>query len=180
MKPYAKILDPQEASEAFMSGVAIVTASARLYGDEELSKDAQDLGSALRNIGTMGDMSARLLVTASLMTGIPVGIISHVISKRMSDEQMRQKQLKEEAGYYRGATSGIEREMVRQGIKTSQVTSTVPAGDGDGQIPAARAAKAVKALKLTKFGPTIAGSNPVENGNQAKDTQSMPMAQGGL
>ena len=114
---YTKMLSPAEHSAAFNSGMSIVLASARLSGDAELVKDAQGVGDALRNAGMVGDMGTRLLVAASLMTGIPVGIVAHVVAKRIGEERAKEKSLQDEIGYYTGATSGLEREMARQGLK---------------------------------------------------------------
>jgi hypothetical protein len=51
----------------------------------------------------------KAIIGVSVLGGVPMGIAAHVISKRITEQRSREKELLEQAKYYRGATQGLER-----------------------------------------------------------------------
>jgi len=62
------------------------------------------------------DYSAKAILYGSLITGIPVGIMAHMISKKMSTVKAKQRELEEKIKYYHGAAEGLETGMARSGV----------------------------------------------------------------
>jgi hypothetical protein len=109
---YKQILGFEAHEQHFKQGVAIATT--RLGMNAEQVKQADN---AVNTITGLGDLSARTLMTASLVTGVPIGILAHVIGKKVTERTAKETELKDQIGYYRNAATDIESEMARQGIR---------------------------------------------------------------
>ena len=103
--PYQKILKPEEFETCVKSGAALT-----------FIKNGQGVGDALGAVGTLGDFSTRALLAASLVTGIPVGIMMHVVGKKIGQKRAKERDMENEIKYYRQASGGLEQEMARQGM----------------------------------------------------------------
>lgn len=72
------------------------------------------------DIGYLGkglDMSAKTILYGSLITGIPLGIMAHMVSKKVSTVKAKQRELDEKIRYYHGAAEGLETGMVQAGVQ---------------------------------------------------------------
>ena len=120
---YQTNLTPDEYENCVKHGAAMLMTSARQSGVIKTADNT--VGSALGSLSSLGDYSTRLLLTLSVVTGVPAGIMLHTIGKRISERRQADRQIGDEIGYYRNATQGLESEMARQGIKISQALDTV-------------------------------------------------------
>jgi hypothetical protein len=64
--------------------------------------------SAQTLFGTMLDAGAKGIIYGSILTGIPVGIMAHMVHKKIKDKQLRERELDQQIEYYRNANSDIE------------------------------------------------------------------------
>lgn len=62
------------------------------------------------------DVSAKTILYGSLITGIPVGIMAHMIAKKMTTVKAKQRELEEKIRYYHGAAEGLESGMAQSGV----------------------------------------------------------------
>jgi len=60
---------------------------------------------------------AKALVAISLLGGIPLGVASHAIGKHLTQEQTRERELKEKIKFYRQATRGLESGLAGAGAR---------------------------------------------------------------
>lgn len=110
--PYQKLISPDEYEICVKEGMALMAASIR---DAGLDKDAEG---PLASMKTLNDFTGRTLLSLSLATGIPVGILMHVAGRKLNRQRAEESRLEDEISYYRHAGKDLEREMVRQGVKT--------------------------------------------------------------
>ena len=102
----------QEREDARRLGIMLNAAAHGIRPDQpEFNKYAQ-----LLDISSIGDNLTKILMTVSLLGGIPAGIAWHNLDQQSSATTSKEEQLKKKIEYYRDATSNIEGELARQGI----------------------------------------------------------------
>lgn len=79
-----------------------------------MTKNSNDLLSSVSNIGSMGVNS---IITLSILTGVPVGILAHIVDKNITKKKSYEKELIMEAQKYKEAAKALELEMARQKMK---------------------------------------------------------------
>lgn len=109
---YKQILGFEKHEQFFKQGVALAASSLGMTAVQVKQAD-----NAVNTITGLGDLSARTLLAASLVTGVPIGILAHVVGKKITERSAKELELKDQVGYYRNASQDIEREMARQGIR---------------------------------------------------------------
>lgn len=62
------------------------------------------------------EFSGKTIATVSLLTGIPVGIVAHILHKDMQSSTFKERALRAETEQYRRAARALENEMARQGV----------------------------------------------------------------
>jgi hypothetical protein len=107
-------LSPAEKAAWLRAGMLLKAAQLGLPA-ELLAPLAKQAGLA-DTISKPIDYSAKAILYGSLITGIPVGIMAHMISKKMSTVKAKQRELEEKIKYYHGATEGLETGMARSGV----------------------------------------------------------------
>jgi len=50
----------------------------------------------------------KAVAVASLLTGVPLGVAAHIIGRRLTGVENREKEMQEKIKYYRNATRGLE------------------------------------------------------------------------
>jgi hypothetical protein len=63
------------------------------------------------------DSATKAVVIGSLVTGIPLGIMAHMIAKKTKDVKGREKQLMAETQHYNEATRSLEEGLARSGAQ---------------------------------------------------------------
>ena len=102
----------EERADARRLGIILNAASHGIRPEQpEFNKYAQ-----LLDISSIGDNLTKLLMTASLLGGIPAGIAWHNLNQESSSRTAKEEKLKKRIEYYRDATQNIEGELARQGI----------------------------------------------------------------
>ena len=98
-------ITPQERSLAMKAGAYACFHEAGVPFNEidGIVKKSVDLPSA--------NGVAKSIIALSVLTGIPVGIASHLVGRKLTNERGREKELSTEAGYYRNATHQLQRGM---------------------------------------------------------------------
>jgi hypothetical protein len=109
--PYIKNMHPAERAELMKVGAALKLAHLQLPADQAdlLVKRAISPGGAL-------DATAKTVVVGSLLTGIPIGIMAHMISKKVTDVKRQERELQQKIDYYREAGQGIETGLSQAGV----------------------------------------------------------------
>ncbi len=51
----------------------------------------------------------KAVAATALITGIPLGIAAHLVGRHLSADRLKERELKERIGYFRDATSTMER-----------------------------------------------------------------------
>ena len=180
---YQSTLKPEEYESYVKHGAAMYLASAALQLPG-IKKEAQSVGEAMGAMGNLGDHATKLLLTLSVVTGVPAGIMLHVIGKRIGERKLADRQIIEETGYYSNAAKGLESEMARQGMKAAASVIPDPAKGDEGFVPSKltktppqkvvqsmKAASALRALKLAQ-------ESEIETGDE--DNQAPPQEQPAL
>lgn len=88
---YAQLLTPAERAAGLRAGGALVAKQAN-FAFSEVPTNA-----------------AKAIAATALLTGIPMGIAAHLIDRHVTSERTKERELKERIGYFRDATSGMER-----------------------------------------------------------------------
>lgn len=78
---------------------------------------AGSLGKAAQIIPQVMDAGTKTLVATSLITGIPLGIMAHMIHNKIKSKRDREKEMDQRINYYQQAGRSIEDAMAAQGIK---------------------------------------------------------------
>ena len=110
--PYIKNMSTKERAELMKAGAFLKLAHLRVAPDQSgnMIKKAITFGGTL-------DAGAKSVVIGSLLTGVPVGIMAHMISKKVNDVKRKERELKQKIDYYRQATEGLETGLAGAGIK---------------------------------------------------------------
>lgn len=104
MKPvYTQIMNPEERAKNIRVGMITKAASVS-------SKEAS-IGSIL---GSVADLGTKGIIVGSLVTGIPLGIMSHIIHSKVKQVRQQEKDLDKQIGYYRDATGSIENTLAEE------------------------------------------------------------------
>jgi hypothetical protein len=58
--------------------------------------------------------AAKFVAATALLTGIPMGIAAHLVGRHLNTTRLKERELKERIGYFRDATSNMERGLAQQ------------------------------------------------------------------
>lgn len=110
--PYLRNLNPRERAACLRTGAILKLAQLQAPPERaaDLIKRAISIGGAL-------DTTAKTVVVGSLLTGIPVGIMAHLMSKKISDVRRKERELTQQINYYREAAQGLETGLAQAGVK---------------------------------------------------------------
>ena len=100
----ASLLSQDELKTAAMTGAAI---------------DAIGFGKSAQALGALLDAGAKGILYGSVLTGIPVGIMAHMVSRKIQEKRLKERELDKKIEYYRNAAGGIEHGLAGMGVKTS-------------------------------------------------------------
>jgi hypothetical protein len=98
--PYMHMLSAEERAEMMRVGIILKQAS--------MGKDAQSL-SGLADMGTKG------ILLGSAVTGIPLGIMAHLIHKKVRSVRDKEKELAVKTQYYQNAARNLEQGLASGG-----------------------------------------------------------------
>lgn len=98
MKPvYTQIMSPIERAENIRVGMVTKAAS--------VSSKQASIGSVL---GSIADLGTKGIIVGSLVTGIPLGIMAHIVHSKVKQVRQQEKDLDKQINYYQDATGSIE------------------------------------------------------------------------
>jgi hypothetical protein len=106
----ASILSPAEKMDLMRCG-ALMKAAHMGISPEELEKRA-----VLEGLGSMFDAGTKAVLVGAAVTGIPAGIMAHMLGKATRKVRLKEQAMQQEAKYYRGATSAMEQGMANAGV----------------------------------------------------------------
>ena len=93
---YTRLLTPAERAAGMRAGAALSIKKA----DSKLA--ASSILEAPANI-------MKAVAATSIIAGVPIGIAAHMIHRHIKKDRTREMDLKSRIGYFRDATSGMER-----------------------------------------------------------------------
>jgi hypothetical protein len=96
---YTQILSKEERAQAINTGMVTKTAS--------VAKEAS-IGSIL---GSLADLGTKGIVVGSLVTGIPLGIMAHIMHNKVKQVRQKEKDMDAQIDYYNQASGSIERTL---------------------------------------------------------------------
>jgi hypothetical protein len=100
MKPvYTQVLSREERSQAINVGMITKTAS--------VAKNA----SISSILGSVADLGTKGVVVGSLVTGIPLGIMAHIMHNKVKQVRQKEKDMDAQIDYYNNASGSIERTL---------------------------------------------------------------------
>jgi hypothetical protein len=110
--PYINSMTPQERASCMRAGAILKLAHLQIPPEHAGTaiKSAFSLGGAL-------DATAKTVVVGALLTGIPVGIMAHMVSKKVGDVKRKERELSQKIDYYRDAAQGLESGLAQAGVK---------------------------------------------------------------
>jgi hypothetical protein len=110
--PYISNMSARDRGELVRAGAILKLAHLQLPPQDagELIKQAINLGGTL-------DATAKTVVVGALLTGIPVGIMAHMVSKKVNDVKRKERELGQKIDYYRQAAQGLETGLAQAGVK---------------------------------------------------------------
>jgi hypothetical protein len=88
---YTQLLTQEERAAGIRAGAALISKQAAF-------SPTQAAGNVMKAIAA-----------TALITGIPIGIAAHLVGRHISGDRLRERELKERIGYFRDATSTMER-----------------------------------------------------------------------
>jgi len=104
MKPvYTQLMSPEDRARNIRIGMVTKAASVA-------SKQAS-VGSIL---GSVADLGTKGIIVGSLVTGIPLGIMSHIVHSKVKKIRQQEKDLDKQIGYYRDAADSIENTLAEE------------------------------------------------------------------
>jgi len=108
--PYIALLTPQERAASVKLG-AMMKCS-------ELGIKQSAISEVINPSNAMKAVAA-----VSLLIGVPMGVAAHVIGRRVTGVENREKEMKEKIKYYRNATRGLETGLETQAKEDTTDTS---------------------------------------------------------
>lgn len=93
---YVQLLTPAERAAGLRIGGSLVVKQAGF-----------NLSEAPANI-------MKAIAATALLTGIPMGVAAHIVGKHVSNERMKERELRERINYFRDATSSMERGLAQR------------------------------------------------------------------
>jgi hypothetical protein len=107
MKPeYIKLLSPAERAASMRMGALMKFAE---YGVPQDKIDHVVKQAAINLSPT------KLLLTVSLLGGIPLGVAGHLIDRKITEQKAKERELREKIKFYREAAGGLERGLAGMG-----------------------------------------------------------------
>lgn len=106
----SSILSPAERMEMMRCG-ALMKSAHMGATTTELEKQA-----VLEGFGSMFDAGTKAVLVGAAVTGIPAGIMAHMLGKATRRVKLKEQAMSAEAKYYRGATSAMEQGMANAGV----------------------------------------------------------------
>jgi len=61
--------------------------------------------------------SAKAVAATAVMSGIPIGVIAHIVGQHISGQRAQERELEEKVKYYRNATQGLNAGLTAKGVK---------------------------------------------------------------
>jgi len=109
--PYISNMSAEERGACMRAGAIMKMAHLRINPKQSdaMIKKALGLGGAM-------DATAKTVVVGALLTGIPVGIMAHMVSKKVNDVKRKERELGQKIDYYRQATQGLESGLAQAGV----------------------------------------------------------------
>jgi hypothetical protein len=110
--PYINNMTMQERAACMRAGAIMKLAHLQIPPEnaDTAIKSAVSLGGAI-------DATAKTVVVGALLTGIPVGIMAHMISKKVGDVRRKERELGQKIEYYRDAAQSLESGLAQAGVK---------------------------------------------------------------
>lgn len=110
--PYINSMSKETRAELVRAGVLLKMAHLQIPPEhaDTVIKQAVNFGSAV-------DATAKTVVVGALLTGIPVGIMAHMIGKKVKEVKIKERELSQKIDYYREAAQGLESGMAQAGIR---------------------------------------------------------------
>lgn len=105
-KRASDFLTPEERMQLLHGGALLKCAH------EGMGKQA-----IFESVGSIFDAGTKAVVVASAVTGIPVGIMAHLMSKATRANKLKEQDLKHQADFYRNAGQQLERNLANQGAQ---------------------------------------------------------------
>ena len=107
--PIVADLLPRGDVEAFARVGAVVDAA----GFGKSAADPLGMAASLMDAGTKG------ILYGSVLLGIPVGIMAHMINRHVATKRLKERELDQRLDYYRNAGSGIEHGLAGMGVEAA-------------------------------------------------------------
>ena len=89
--------------------------------------DAFGFGKEAQLIPQLVDASVKTLLYGSLITGVPLGIMAHVLHRKVRDKRLKERELDKQIQYYRDAATGIEHGLAGMGVKAGMAKRAISA-----------------------------------------------------
>jgi hypothetical protein len=99
-------LTPEERMQLLHSGALLKCA------DSGMDKQA-----IFDSVGSIFDAGTKAVVVASAVTGIPIGIMAHLMGKATRGKRMQEQELQHKTQFYRNAGQQFERNLANQGVQ---------------------------------------------------------------
>lgn len=81
-----------------------------------MALESAEFGKTAQALGSIADAGLNGLVMGSLITGIPVGILAHVVHRKIKQRKLKEQELDEQLEYYRNAANGLEAGLAGYGV----------------------------------------------------------------
>lgn len=104
---YTKLLTRQERLECIGSGMLLKSAGEGVPAD--MVKEANLVGAA--------DFGTKAVVALALMTGVPLGIASHLIHNSIKKKKLKEREALQKIDFYQDAGDRIENELAQSGLE---------------------------------------------------------------
>lgn len=105
-KKASDFLTPEERLSLMHSGALLKCAN-----------EGMDKQAVLESVGSIFDAGTKAVIVASAVTGIPIGIMSHLMGKATRSNRMKEQELENKIKYYENAGQQMERNLTNQGVR---------------------------------------------------------------
>lgn len=125
-----KVTDRKQAVAIAMSEAGEKTKKASDFLSAEERMDLMRTGAILKcahvgiekeaifdTVGSIFDAGTKAVLVASAVTGIPVGIMAHMMGKATRATKAKEQDLKSQTDFYRNAAQGLERNLAGSGVR---------------------------------------------------------------